>query len=56
VNTRIILGVLYYVLITPFGVVMRFFRDPLRLKPEPVTAWIKRDPEPVDLERYRQQF
>jgi hypothetical protein len=36
VNTRIILGVLYYLLFTPAGFLMRRFgSDPMRRKPDP---------------------
>jgi hypothetical protein len=33
INTRIILGIVFYVLITPFGLIMRLFgKDPMRRK------------------------
>jgi hypothetical protein len=58
INSRIILGVLYYVVLAPVGLVMRRFRDPLdrRLDDGRPTNWIKRPPEPVDPARYEQQF
>jgi Saxitoxin biosynthesis operon protein SxtJ len=34
INTRLILGLFFYVIITPFGFVMRLFRwDPMRRRP-----------------------
>ena len=58
VNTRIILGVLFYVVFTPTGFVLRRFRDPMtrRIDPAASTHWIKRERQPVELSRYRQQF
>jgi hypothetical protein len=58
VNTRIILTVLYYVVMTPVGLVMRRFRDPLdrSLRDAKDSQWIKRTPEPVSPERYERQF
>ena len=58
VNTRIILGVLYFVVFVPFGAVMRLFRDPLdrRLDDDRSSNWIRREPEPADRTRYQQQF
>ena len=58
VNSRIILTVLFYVLITPIGLVMRLFRDPLdrSLEDQRTSHWIKRAPEPIDRARYEQQF
>lgn len=58
VNTRIILGALYYLLITPVGWVLRRFRDPMnrRLDDGRASDWIPRPPATADIERYRQQF
>ncbi len=43
----VVIGILYYLVITPFGIVMRLAgKDPLRLRREPdaQSYWIKRDP------------
>lgn len=58
VNTRIILGVLYYVVFTPAGIVRRLVHDPLerRLGTDAESHWIPREREQVDPERYRKQF
>ena len=43
----VVIGILYYLVITPFGIVMRLAgKDPLRLRrePEAQSYWIKRDP------------
>jgi hypothetical protein len=58
VNTRIILGVLFYAVFAPVGFVLRRFRDPMDRKLDPArsTHWIKREPRPVELSRYQQQF
>lgn len=58
VNTRIILTLMYYVVITPVGFIMGFFRDPLARswKDAEASNWIKRNPEPVDPATYERQF
>ena len=58
VNTRIILTALYYLVMTPVGLIMRLFRDPLdrSLKDTRDSQWIRRDSEPVDAARYERQF
>jgi len=58
VNSRVILTLLFYVVITPIGLVMRLFRDPLTrsLDDGATSHWIKRTPEPADRARYEQQF
>ena len=58
VNTRIILTVLYYVVMTPVGLVMRLFHDPLdrKLKDGKSSNWVKREQRPVEVERYERQF
>jgi len=57
-NTRIILTVLYYLVMTPVGFILRLFRDPLdrSMKDRNTSQWIKREQLPVDLGRYERQF
>ncbi len=54
----VILALLFFVVITPFGLVMRLLRkDPLRLRFEPVqTYWIDRDPPGPSPESLNNQF
>ncbi len=57
VNSRVILTVLYYLVVTPIGVVMRRFKDPLRRSlAEGGSNWVRRVPAPVDRTRYERQF
>lgn len=58
VNTRIILTVLYYLVMTPVGFVMRLFHDPLdrSLRDGKESHWVKREPETPELARYERQF
>jgi hypothetical protein len=57
-NTRVILSALFYAVLTPIGIVLRAFRDPLDRKLDDRTAsnWKRRTPEPISRERYEQQF
>ena len=57
-NSRVILGVFYYVIMAPFGIVRRLFGDPLdrTLGNRTTSAWVKRERQPVDRERYERQF
>jgi hypothetical protein len=57
VNTRIILGIFFYLILTPFGLAMRLFgKDFMRLKPAPNadTYRIGRKPRPGT--HYRHPF
>lgn len=58
VNARIILTLVFFLVLTPMGVVMRLFRDPLnrRLDDDSESNWTRRAIEPVDPARYEQQF
>jgi hypothetical protein len=58
VNTRIILTVLFYLVMTPVGLIMRLFRDPLdrSMSGNTTTHWTKRAPEPAEIQRYERQF
>jgi len=58
VNARIILTLVFFLLMTPVGAVLRLFRDPLnrKLGDGRESNWTKRTVEPVDPARYEQQF
>ena len=57
-NSRVILGVFYYLVMAPVGFIRRLFGDPLnrRLGDRATSAWVKRERSPVDRERYERQF
>ena len=59
VNSRIILGVFFFLVIAPVGFVLRrLFRDPLdrALDDGKSTNWVRRTTVPVERARYEQQF
>lgn len=59
VMTPIVMGLLYFVTITPIGLMMRAVgKDPLRtkLEPEAETYWQKRDTESHPLSSMRDQY
>jgi len=59
VNSRILLTVFFYLVVAPFGFVLRtFVRDPLdrSMRGGEQSNWIKRKPVPLDRARYEQQF
>ena len=58
-NTRFLLGVFFFVVMTPVGLLMRLFgRDPLnrRIDRTQTSYWMKRDPAPFDAKRYEHLF
>jgi len=58
VISPIVLGLIFFGLITPVGLIARIFgRDELRLKRRPVVSyWINRTPPGPDASSFRQQF
>jgi hypothetical protein len=58
VNARILLTVVYYVVVSPIGFVMRLRRDPLdrALDDGRTSEWVRRAPRPVERARYERQF
>jgi hypothetical protein len=58
INTRLILGALYFLVVTPMGIVRRWRDDPLdrRMRDGQPSNWIRRERRPVDPARYRHQF
>jgi len=59
INTRVILVLLFYLVFTPIGLVMRLMRiDPLerKIEKERSSYWKAKEGGPVDLARYEKQF
>jgi Saxitoxin biosynthesis operon protein SxtJ len=58
VNTRIILTVLFYIVVSPVAMVMRLFRDPLERRIDRASAsyWVRRPATATDPKSYEQQF
>jgi hypothetical protein len=59
VNTRIILGIVFYLIFTPAGLVMRLLgKDPLGLRFDrhASTYWVRRKPQDPSKKRYEKLF
>ncbi|MBD3334771.1 MAG: hypothetical protein GF355_04590 [Candidatus Eisenbacteria bacterium] len=58
VQTRLLLGIVFYLAITPIGLFMRLFgHDPLQKRRRAGNSfWEPREPQPVDPARYRKQY
>jgi hypothetical protein len=58
INTRIILSLLFVLVLSPIGMIMRVFRDPLnrKLRDGSESYWIPLDKQPADREKYERQF
>jgi hypothetical protein len=57
VNTRLILVVVFYLLVTPIGLIMRLFGKDLlsrNIDEDKITYWVKK--EPVSASSYERQF
>lgn len=56
-NVRIILGLLYYLVFTPFGLLLRLFgKNPIGFKYDDNTYWIKRKSTSFSKEDFRKQY
>ena len=53
-QARVLLTLLYVIAILPFGLAVRLFSDPLRIKRRP-TKWMEHPPEVHDLTWARRQ-
>lgn len=54
---RLMFAFFYFVVVTPFGIGVRLFSDPLKVKPfERATCWSERGSIKHDLEASREQF
>jgi hypothetical protein len=57
-QSRILMGLFYFFIVTPFGVSLHIFGDPLHLRPTKESSdWIPRkDPTNIGLDEVRKQF
>ena len=56
VNARVVLGVVFFVVVLPIGLLMRAFgKDLLHLRPSRTSYWIRRG-QPLDPQSLRNQF
>jgi hypothetical protein len=57
VQARVLLTIFYFTFAAPFGLVLSFFADPLRMKKRPTGSyWIERKPVDETLAAGRRQF
>lgn len=59
IMSRVILTILFFVVITPIGLIMRLFgKDPMsrKINPDASTFWIKREQKTTDPAQYERQF
>ena len=52
---RVFMTVFYFTLAIPFGLGVRFFKDPLRLKSQE-TGWLQRETKPETLDDARRLY
>lgn len=56
-QARLILTLIYFLVLWPFGLIVSVLRDPLKVKRSPQTSiWLSRPPETGSLENARRQF
>jgi len=53
-QARVILTILYVVVLLPFGLIVRLFSDPLRIKKLP-TQWLEHPDEVMDMQWAKRQ-
>ena len=59
INTRLLLGLFFYLVMTPVALVLRLAGKDLlqqRLDRSAKSYWVKREPAPTDPERYERLF
>jgi hypothetical protein len=56
-QARLLFGLLYFVVVTPFAVGLKLFSDPLRIKRKRTSSWWHEHPrQTLTLEDARRQF
>jgi len=56
-QSRIILSLFFFILVSPFALAVKMFSDPLNIKHQTTKShWLPKEEIPTDLERYKRQF
>ena len=55
-QARVILSLFYFLLVTPIGILIRLFGDPLRLKQYAKSYWLPKEPKENNLDEAKRQF
>lgn len=56
-QARLLFGFFYFIVVAPFGIGLRLFSDPLKVKPRArITCWSERDWQRQGFEAAREQF
>jgi hypothetical protein len=54
---RLLFAFFYFIVVTPFGIGVRLFSDPLKVNPgAKITGWSERDSQRQKFEAAREQF
>jgi len=59
INSRILLGVIFYLVITPIGLIMRVFGKDIidqKVEPDKEDYWVRREKLPFDKHKYENQY
>jgi hypothetical protein len=54
-QARVLLTILYFTVVLPFGVGLRLFSDPMRIRHRP-TAWLDHPPTPATIDWARRNW
>ena len=54
-QTKLILTIVYFLLITPIALIYKIFADPLKLKKKKTANWAERKPEDLTILKARRQ-
>jgi hypothetical protein len=53
---RVILTIFYFTVFLPFGLAIRFFGDPLAIRPGQAARWVDREADQLSLESARKPY
>jgi hypothetical protein len=56
-QSRVLLNIFYFVILAPFGLGVKLFADPLRMRQQNYSHWLEKESQPAPAwERARRQF
>ena len=55
-QSRVVLSLFYFVIVLPFGLVIRLFGDPLKIRKDRGSSWTDFDARATTVEKAKRQF
>jgi len=55
-QSKVLLTIFYFTFLAPFGIILSFFKDELKIKISYLTTWVNKENSPDTIEKLKHQY